>query len=170
MQVPLPASTWPKTGYKIVLKVINNATFLRPTHCRPGYFASSPKKVVTCLMHLRPELLEGTVMLQPVGPGSQVAPIRYREVLLHYRHGRIKEPLELRAWAFYERLLSRRTLLFSKRELRWECNTHEQCECRIREYQHDIHPYMNTPPSGLPEGTWGLERFYCHWLYEIVPR
>ncbi|PVH77342.1 HET-domain-containing protein, partial [Cadophora sp. DSE1049] len=42
----------------------------------------------------------------------------------------ISTPLESRAWALQERLLSRRTLLIYPGELVWECMTTAACECR----------------------------------------
>ncbi|KAK8254529.1 heterokaryon incompatibility protein-domain-containing protein, partial [Phyllosticta capitalensis] len=38
-------------------------------------------------------------------------------------------PLLLRAWIFQERLLSRRTVHFTRSEMVWECRSHTSCEC-----------------------------------------
>lgn len=44
--------------------------------------------------------------------------------------GRTKaDPLSCRAWAYQERLLSRRILHFNSQELVWECKTAQTCEC-----------------------------------------
>jgi hypothetical protein len=39
------------------------------------------------------------------------------------------DPLSSRAWALQERLISRRILHFTSRELLWECKTQQLCEC-----------------------------------------
>lgn len=40
-----------------------------------------------------------------------------------------ENPLTLRAWAFQERLLSKRILHFGQQELVWECHAGVECEC-----------------------------------------
>lgn len=40
------------------------------------------------------------------------------------------DPLSTRAWAYQERLLSRRIVHFTSQELLWECRSHQRCECQ----------------------------------------
>ncbi|KAE8364764.1 heterokaryon incompatibility protein-domain-containing protein [Aspergillus caelatus] len=40
-----------------------------------------------------------------------------------------REPLFKRAWAYQERMLSRRILYFTRREILWECNEQAACQC-----------------------------------------
>ncbi|KAF2494998.1 HET-domain-containing protein, partial [Lophium mytilinum] len=81
----------------------------------------------------RPERISGSALLQSCNPGTSPLSVYFRERLEHYEerfeHYESLDPLETRAWAFQERVLATRALIFSRNELRWECNTTQQCEC-----------------------------------------
>lgn len=61
------------------------------------------------------------------GVDESLVGIHYREPITHTTHQ--SSPLEERGWAFQERLLSPRVLLFRREELVWECRQGEVCEC-----------------------------------------
>ncbi|KAF2805538.1 HET-domain-containing protein [Mytilinidion resinicola] len=118
----------------------------------------------------RPKLLNGTVMFQPENPNLSPKPVAFRQALTHHFLPSI-DPLEKRAWAFQERLLSTRVLLFSLHELRWECNTVEQCECRSSwDVSHtlfnDPHPYSR---KHLSQET-PRHKLHKFWYCDIIPR
>ncbi|KAJ4985659.1 hypothetical protein SVAN01_08834 [Stagonosporopsis vannaccii] len=65
----------------------------------------------------------------PIGSGDEEAvSIHYREPLRHDTHPPVR-PLEDRGWAFQERLLSHRVILFERQEIWWECHHSIACEC-----------------------------------------
>jgi hypothetical protein len=50
------------------------------------------------------------------------------------------QPLMRRGWAFQERRLSRRSVLFNKRELVWVCHSETICECKSSvPHSHGLH-------------------------------
>ncbi|TVY83157.1 hypothetical protein LSUE1_G006943 [Lachnellula suecica] len=121
-------------------------------------------------LHPRPEIPQGTVMLQPKKPGLDATPVRFRGRLDHYDDSRLQDPLEQRAWAFQERLLSRRTLLYSTHELRWECNQLRLCECRhnsLTSRANSSHPYAIEPSLSAPPTRTDI---YAHWHLQIAKR
>ena len=70
-------------------------------------------------LKLQVKTLEGTLedlYVQPVGHPQALE--------------RESQPLLRRAWCYQERVLSPRTLHFTRRELLWECRSESDCECR----------------------------------------
>jgi hypothetical protein len=53
----------------------------------------------------------------------------WREHYEHYFAG--EGPLSERAWAYQERILGRRVLLYHVNEIAWECNERWRCECGV---------------------------------------
>ncbi|KAI1207224.1 HET-domain-containing protein [Annulohypoxylon truncatum] len=53
----------------------------------------------------------------------------YRVIFQDTHTGASKLPLDERAWAYQERLLARRYLIFGRDEIRWECLEDSYCEC-----------------------------------------
>jgi len=71
-----------------------------------------------------------------VGPSGETLYFREEPEHIYYKWGvpgvddiRKDHPLLSRGWAYQERLLSRRTIHFTKGELQWECYQAFWCEC-----------------------------------------
>lgn len=60
------------------------------------------------------------------------------------------QPLNRRAWTFQERLMSRRVLHFTTREMMWECSMLSECECR-RESAPVSSRYFLPAPEDDPQ-------------------
>ena len=76
---------------------------------------------------LRVRTSEGTledIYVQPAGRPEDELPTR--------------QPLWGRAWCYQERLLSRRMLHFTRRELWWECRGKSDCECGRLSFHHGL--------------------------------
>ena len=65
--------------------------------------------------------------LTTTGVDESLVGIHYRVPLEHTPHQ--LSPLWERGWAFQERILSPRVLLFGREELAWECRKGDVCEC-----------------------------------------
>lgn len=74
--------------------------------------ASSAAGDADGFLHPRAELFQGTVTLQPEDPESRPRPVRYRQVMGHTTD--LKEPLQMRAWAFRKQHQYLISLLFWK--------------------------------------------------------
>ncbi|KAF2815398.1 HET-domain-containing protein, partial [Mytilinidion resinicola] len=92
---------------------------------------------------VRKNLFAGTVML---GNDFSDIPVRFQEPLVHKMpwFANPIDPIDMRAWAYQERLLSPRSLVYSTQEMKWECDTSHCCECgmddtRFRDGRHDYH-------------------------------
>jgi len=83
----------------------------------------------------RPDYLEGVLHLK--GSQQRTWTVCYRFALPHNTWISNQEafrpadegPLELRGWAYQERVMARRYVSFGKRELCWECMAMLDCEC-----------------------------------------
>ncbi|KAF5012675.1 hypothetical protein FDECE_1306 [Fusarium decemcellulare] len=122
-------------------------------------------------LHTRTELKNGRVILESDDPRLQPTTVEFQQVLHHYFTDNTpdhtnEDPLETRAWAFQERLLSRRTLVFSKHEMLWECNTTRRSECELEDCG-PRHPYHLRPV--VPNDQTQLAATYNHWREVIVP-
>jgi hypothetical protein len=63
------------------------------------------------------------------------------------RHSNDEFPLLKRAWAYQERLLSRRVLHFAGYELIWECAASYDCECGTTPERDSFRPFIPTRPD-----------------------
>ncbi|KAL9114352.1 MAG: hypothetical protein Q9227_001774 [Pyrenula ochraceoflavens] len=76
-----------------------------------------------------------------------------------------KQPLNSRAWAYQEHLLSRRIIHFLPEEVRWECRKSSKCECSVRETdlsRGDVsHENWSTGTAPLPSDA--LRHCYSTW-------
>ncbi|KAF2489301.1 HET-domain-containing protein [Lophium mytilinum] len=120
----------------------------------------------------RPKRLNGTVLFHPEGPNMSPRPVAFRESLSHYDDDVASiDPLEKRAWAFQERLLSARVLVFSLHELRWECNIMGCCECHGYD-EHSVTWHVDTPHpySRAMFSRKNRRDLYLFWYNEIIPR
>lgn len=73
------------------------------------------------------------------------------------------DPLSRRAWAFQERLLSRRIVHFTSQELVYECVSMQRCECKTRDKGYNIqndwgdgvkHFFHKARTDGLSNNDW----------------
>ncbi|KAJ8071961.1 hypothetical protein OCU04_002263 [Sclerotinia nivalis] len=77
-------------------------------------------------------------------------------------------PLAERAWAFQERLLGRRVLLFNRNELLWECKEVWRCECGVGDNKGDSN-YIYNLHHWLEANRKHAELIYRSWRVHIVP-
>jgi hypothetical protein len=71
-----------------------------------------------------------------------------------YEHCILKTPLAMRAWALQERLLSPRTLHFSRGQLFWECNEKVACESFPHHLPDDLVPRLTHVKKGSLSESW----------------
>lgn len=66
--------------------------------------------------------------------------------------GMVHGPLEFRAWAMQERILSVRSMIFTEEEVRWKCLESLGCECtgKFKPYDQDI----RTSDAAKPREIW----------------
>ncbi|KAI9785766.1 MAG: hypothetical protein M1839_008783 [Geoglossum umbratile] len=128
-------------------------------------------------LKVRPRLAEGiaegTVLLAPKESCSSPIPIRFRLELGHYdigmnwALGRIQDPLSFRAWAFQERMLAKRALIFSTYELLWECHSIGwKCECGFGDWGYN-HQY-NMEESRTGGSLLDSRTIFQHWRESII--
>ncbi|PQE23294.1 het domain-containing protein [Rutstroemia sp. NJR-2017a BVV2] len=76
-------------------------------------------------------------------------------------------PLSERNWAYQERLLGRRVLLYHANEIAWECNEMRRCECGLGDRVGDSkHPYNLHEIIGSNQQS--AQRLYENWRMEIA--
>ncbi|KAL2759324.1 hypothetical protein ACRALDRAFT_1028170 [Sodiomyces alcalophilus JCM 7366] len=79
--------------------------------------------------------------------------------------------LSTRGWVFQERLLSPRTLHFSKNEMAWECRSVCECECsatslRTLRTRSVIKHFLHPPPDDAEVNVSSVEN---SWRVDVVP-
>lgn len=90
--------------------------------------------------------------------------LRAQELPFHTQvHADLRSKLSTRGWVFQERLLSPRTLHFSKHEMAWECRSTSECECsansvRSKQTASILKGFLVEP-----------DRFHSIWRENIVP-
>ncbi|KAF6811398.1 heterokaryon incompatibility protein [Colletotrichum musicola] len=68
-----------------------------------------------------------------------------RTILKGSNLDRRDQPLNRRAWTFQERLMSRRILHFTTREMMWECSMLSECECRRESVSFSSRYFLPAP-------------------------
>lgn len=76
-------------------------------------------------------------------------------------------PLSKRAWAYQERVLGNRILLYHKEELSWECNESSRCECGVRDHIGDQNHKYNFKEILNAEVEDSI-KLYRQWRLKIV--
>jgi len=84
-----------------------------------------------------------TFSLPWVNDDGSLSEAKARIIPVH--HWPTRYALDNRAWALQEALLSTRLLMFTPREIRWECKETAGCECR----PSTQHAYQQTSPFNL---------------------
>jgi hypothetical protein len=117
---------------------------------------------------LRQGFIDGVVSLSGAH-GSTTTPwqVCYRTSLPHdpFRESREafrpaeEGPLESRAWAYQERILSKRFISFGKHEVCWECTSLLECECyTVHDCQDAREGMIPTRTVLLPPRKYNLQR------------
>jgi hypothetical protein len=87
-------------------------------------------------------------------------------------HSELAQQLDTRAWAFQERVLSRRTVRFMEQEIWWECHQHIACECsRIENDQTMQGRHESQLAESLREavpGSWTKDTLDIEQAWEFV--
>jgi hypothetical protein len=70
----------------------------------------------------------------------------------------LREPLQRRAWAFQESLLSHRLVSFTSEEIQWACPHYRTCECgNLRNFVGSIHGSKNS--MGIDDWTSVMQKY-----------
>lgn len=76
------------------------------------------------------------------GTRTTIAARRKPESGVHDHMDKKTDPLDQRAWAFQEKHMSTRCLIFSTDELQWQCRTTAVCECGGTAVRSSYHPLL----------------------------
>lgn len=82
--------------------------------------------------------------------GAQVTVAAHRipESGVHSHNERSADPLDQRAWAFQEKQMATRCLIFSVDELQWVCKTSKACECALPAAANSCHSELQAYCDG----------------------
>lgn len=90
---------------------------------------------------------------------------KVREMIDHDKSS--QDPLHSRAWAFQERVMSRRILFYTSYEMNWECRESRHCECgqwrRINDLELGPYYFHSMLRSAQTDG------LFEFWRQSIVP-